>query len=189
MASMAAWGSMNAVISSGSRISQERSIGWTRQLRITPLRTADYFSAKILSGYMMALLSIIILAIAGTFIGVRLDAVGWFTLFGLLLVGLIPFAILGVLLGHLIKVDSLGPAIGGTTALFALLGGAFGPIGQSGFLIHFIELLPSYWLVQAGKAALGGPGWTAEGWLVIAAWSVALAAFAQRVYLRDTKRV
>jgi ABC-2 type transport system permease protein len=43
---------------------------------------------------------------------------------GLLLVGLIPFAVLGILLGHLVSVDSLGPVIGGGTSLLALLGGA-----------------------------------------------------------------
>jgi ABC-2 type transport system permease protein len=39
MTGMIAWGSMVAVISSGARIAAERAVGWTRQLRITPLPT------------------------------------------------------------------------------------------------------------------------------------------------------
>jgi ABC-2 type transport system permease protein len=57
MTGMIAWGTMVAVISSGARIAAERSVGWTRQLRITPLPTWSYFAAKIFCGYMMALLS------------------------------------------------------------------------------------------------------------------------------------
>ncbi len=190
MTGMAAWGSMTAVISSGARIAQERQVGWTRQLRITPLKTSTYFAAKVLTGYMMALFSIVVLALAGTLLGVRLGAIGWLTMLGLLLVGLIPFAVMGIMLGHLISVDSLGPAIGGITSLFALLGGVFGPLVTSGLLFTIVKGLPSYWLVQAGKSALeGGHVWTGEAWIVIAAWTLVMSRLGVRVYRRDTARV
>jgi ABC-2 type transport system permease protein len=108
----------------------------------------------------------------------------------LILVGLIPFAALGILLGHLLTADSIGPAIGGTTALFAFLGGSWFPITGGGFLEHLAKLLPSYWVVQASRAGLGTPHpWTAEGWAVIAVWSIVLIGLAARAYKRDTKRV
>jgi ABC-2 type transport system permease protein len=190
MTGMAAWGAMTSVISAGARIAQERSEGWTRQLRITPLKTTTYFAAKILTGYMMGIFSIVVLALAGTLLGVRLGATGWLTMLGLLLVGLVPFAIMGILLGHLISVDSLGPAIGGITSIFALLGGVFGPLVTGGALLTVVKGLPSYWLVQAGKSALeGGHIWTGEAWIVIAVWSLVLARLAVRVYRRDTAKV
>jgi ABC-2 type transport system permease protein len=190
MSGMAAWGSMTAVISSGARIAQERSIGWTRQIRITPLKTSDYFIAKVVSGYLMALFSIVALSLAGSILGVRLSAVEWLTLLGLLLAGLIPFAVLGILFGHLIPIDSLGPALGGVTSLLALLGGAFGPLVTTGVLFTVIKYLPSYWLVQAGKSALGGGNvWPAQAWIVLAVWSIVLARVAARVYRRDTSKV
>jgi len=37
-------------------------------------------------------------------------------------------AALGILLGHVLTTDSIGPAIGGLTALFALLGGVWFPV-------------------------------------------------------------
>jgi ABC-2 type transport system permease protein len=52
-----------------------------------------------------------------------------------------------------------------------------------------MKALPSYWLVQAGKSTLGGGGWPAEGWIVIAAWTVVLVPLAVLVYRRDTNRV
>src|SRR6202020_2795049 len=74
MVGMASWGAMVAMISSGARISAERQVGWTRQLRITPLRASAYFRAKILCGYVMVLLTLVILYLAGSSLGVRLDA-------------------------------------------------------------------------------------------------------------------
>ncbi|MGC9960590.1 MAG: ABC transporter permease [Acidimicrobiales bacterium] len=189
LAGMASWGTMVAVISGGARISVERSDGWTRQMRITPLSTNAYFGSKVLNGYLMAVLSIAVLYLAGFLLGVRLSAGEWLTLTGLLLVGLIPFAVGGILLGHLVKPDSLGPAMGGGTSLLALLGGAWGPIFQKGILLKLTKGLPSYWLVQAGKTAVGGKLWPAEAWIVLAAWTLMLAVLAVRVYLRDTARV
>ena len=46
MTGMAAWGTMVAVVSSGARIAGERQVGWTRQLRITPLKASAYFRAN-----------------------------------------------------------------------------------------------------------------------------------------------
>lgn len=190
MTGMASWGTMTAIISSGARIASERQVGWTRQLRITPLRPSEYFRAKICCGYLMALLTLVILYLAGSALGVRLDARQWVTMTALILVGLIPFALIGVTFGHLLKPDSLGPAVGGVTALFAIFGGAWGPIATGSVFVDVVKCIPSYWLVQAGKSALANAGWPpAESWIVIAAWSALVARLAVVAYRRDTGRV
>jgi ABC-2 type transport system permease protein len=189
MAGMVAWGTMGAVLAGGARIALERQVGWSRQLRVTPLTSRTYFGAKVISGYAMALLNTALLYVAGLTIGIRLPAASWLEMTALVLIGLIPFSILGILVGHLLTPESFGPALGGGTALLALLSGAWGPLVQHGILLDVVKALPSYWLVQAGKASLGGGGWPIKGWLVVAAWSVALAALATRVYRRDTGRI
>ncbi len=190
MTGMAVMGTMIAVVSNGARIAAERSVGWTRQLRITPLTTGAYFSAKVVCGYLMALITIAAMFLAGTALGVRLSAGEWLTVTGLLLIGLVPIALLGLVLGHLLTPDSLAPAVGGVVTLFALLGGAYGfLVATSGPLFEVMKALPSYWLVQAGKTALGGGSWPAEGWVVIAIWTAVLAPIAVLVYRRDTSRV
>jgi ABC-2 type transport system permease protein len=78
--------------------------------------------------------------------------------------------------------------MGGTTAVLSFLGGVWFPI-QHGALHVIAELLPSFWLVQASHVALGASGWSANGWLVMGAWSVLLAAGAMAAYRRDTGRV
>jgi ABC-2 type transport system permease protein len=191
MVGMAGFGAMAASISGGARIATERQAGWNRQLRLTPLSIRNYFRTKVITSYLMALLSICLLYAAGLAVGVSMSLGDWFHMTGLILVALAPFAALGIVAGHLLTPDSIGPAMGGATGLIAMLGGAFGPVGGThGFLHSVIKVLPSYWLVQAGSVVLpGGKGWPNEGWVVIAAWTVGLAFIAARVYQRDTKRL
>jgi ABC-2 type transport system permease protein len=188
MVGLAAFGGMTAVLGSGARIAAERAVGWNRQLRLTPLSTRTYFRVKVLTAYAMALVTLALLFVAGLTMGVHLHAENWFQMTILMLVGLAPFAAIGILLGHLLTADSIGPAIGGLTAVFALLGGVWFPI-TSGAMRDLAEALPSYWLVQAAHVGLGGSGWGARGWLVVAAWTVVAAAAARRAYARDTQRV
>ena len=190
MVGMVSWGAMAAVIAGGARIALERSIGWVRQLRLTPLRVPTYFGAKVLSGYGMAAVSIVLLYGVGIAFGVRLPLSSWGRMTLLILIGLIPFAALGIWLGHVLSVDSMGPVIGGITALFALLGGAWGPIaGDNTFVQDLAELIPSYWLVQAAHSAFTGQWWPAKGWIVVGVWTLVLVRLARRAYLRDTLRV
>jgi ABC-2 type transport system permease protein len=188
MVGLAAFGTMNAVVSTGGRIAAERSAGWTRQLRLTPLSTRAYFRAKVATAYTLALVTLAALYSSGAMLGVRLQTGMWLPMTGLMLIGLIPFVALGIFLGHVLTADSTGPVIGGITAVFALLGGTWFPI-QSGVMHDIAEALPSYWLVQASHVSLGGPGWTALGWFVVGAWTIALGTLAMRAYRRDTKRI
>lgn len=189
MVGLASFGTMSGMLSSGARISAERAVGWNRQLRITPLPPRAYFRAKVLTAYMMALISMAALFVSGAALGVGLSAAQWLELTGLMLVGLIPLAALGIVMGHLLTPDSIGPAMGGSISLLALLGGTWFPLGHSGFLYHLAVFLPSYWIVQASHVALGGAAWPAKAWIVIAAWTVILGRLAQHVYRRDTRRV
>jgi ABC-2 type transport system permease protein len=189
MVGMIAFGTMSAMLSCGARIAAERAVGWNRQLRISPLSTRSYFRAKVLTAYLMALLSIAVLYVAGASLGVSMPASDWLEMTLLILICLVPFAALGITIGHMLTPDSIGPALGGGVGLLAFLGGVWFPIPNHGFLHEFSPLLPSYWLVQASHIALGGHPLSIKGWIVIVAWTVVLAAVARRAYRRDTARV
>jgi ABC-2 type transport system permease protein len=188
MVGLLTFGVMNSMLSTGARIAAERSVGWNRQLRITPLSPRTYFRTKVLTGYAMALATIGLLYAAGFALGVRLAAGDWLHMTGLILVGLVPFAAIGILMGHLLTADSIGPALGGTTALLAFLGGVWFPLGHHGALHAIGQALPSYWLVQAAHVGTGGSGWGMHGWIVLAAWTAGATILARRAYVRDTKR-
>ncbi len=187
MVSLAAFGTMSGMLSTGTRIASERDNGWNRLLRTTPLAPRAYLGAKVATAYLTVLLTIALLYAAGAVLGVRLPALEWIWMTVLMLIALIPFAALGILLGHLLTGDIVGAAVGGLTGLLAFVGGAWFPIGD-GVFYQIARLLPSYWLVQASRVALGGAGWSAFGWAVVALWSVGLSLLAARAYLRDTRR-
>jgi ABC-2 type transport system permease protein len=189
MIGMVSFGTMSGMLSSGARIAAERAVGWNRQLRISPLSTRAYLRAKIVTAYMMALLTILVLYIAGAALGVSMPAGDWLKMTVLILICLIPFAALGIAVGHMLTPESIGPAVGGGVALLAFLGGTWFPIPSHGFLNVVGQLLPSYWLVQASHVALGGHPWGAKAWIVIAVWTAVLIVLARRAYRHDTGRV
>jgi ABC-2 type transport system permease protein len=192
MVGLLAFGTMVAAMSGGAGIAGDRQVGWNRQLRLTPLSPRAYFQAKLATSFTLVGASIVLLYLSGTLLGVRLDAVQWLKMTALVLIALIPWAAVGIALGHLLTVDAMGPAMGGGTSIFAFLGGTWFPLTGGGGFVAFCKVLPTFWLVQAGHVGLPGqPGnpWGLEGWVVIAAWSVAMGLFAIWAYRRDTRKV
>src|SRR5262249_33740557 len=158
-------------------------------LRITPLRARTDVAAKVLTAYLVALPSLALLYLAGASLGVRLDAMQWLEMTGLLLAGLAPFVALGIVVGDLVPADALAPAIGGVVVLLALVGGVYGfQLATSGPMFEVMKAIPSYWLVQAGKTALGSGSWPARGWIVVAAWAAVLVPVAALAYRRAAIR-
>lgn len=186
---MVAWGAIAAVIAGGARIAADRTSGWNRVLRTTPLRPWVYVSSKVVTGYGLAGISIVGLYTAGILLGVRMSAGRWVEMTALVLIGLIPFAALGVAIGHLVGTESMGPAMGGITSIMALLGGAWGPVAEHGVMHTIATALPSYWLVRSGQVGAGGDAWSLMGWGVVAIWSIVLTSLAVWAYRRDTRKV
>jgi ABC-2 type transport system permease protein len=188
MVSLLSFAAMAAGLAGGARISAERQVGWNRQLRLTPLRPRMYFRTKVMTSYVMVLCSMVVLYALGLAYGVRMPAGRWVQTSWLVLVAVIPFAALGIAIGHLLTPDAMGPAMGIGTAVLAFLGGTWFPIQGGSFFVHFCQCLPSYWLTQAGHVGLGGDPWGAKGWIVTAIWSVVFAVFAMWAYRRDTRK-
>ena len=190
MVGLAAFGAMAATLSSGARISSERAIGWNRQLRLTPLPVRSYFRAKIVTAYATALTTIVLLDVAGTTLGVRLSADRWLSMTVLMLVALIPFAGLGILAGHLLTPDTVGPAMGGATALFGVPRRHVVSRSEQGSPARY-RAAAAVLLARPGepRRARRAARWPAKGWIVVAVWGVAAALLAGWAYRRDTARV
>lgn len=189
MVSMAGFGAMGAAVSVGGRISGERSVGWTRQLRLTPLPGRTYVLAKAATALLVAVPALVAVYAVGAADGVRLPAGRWAEAGGWSLLALAPFVALGIWLGHQLTVDVLGAVTGALLTGLAVLGGIWFPADQlPGALRDVARSLPSYWLAQAGREPLAGSwvGW--PGLAVIAAWTAAFGLLAARAYRRDTAR-
>jgi len=189
MVSMAGYGAMLAALGAGARVAIDRSAGWNRQLRLTPLSQQTYFGVKVLCGLLLACTSIALLYAIGIATGVSLASFSrWAGMTALIVAAVFPFIAIGTWLGHVLGADSIGPAIGGGGALFGFLGGQWFPPPEHGFLHYVSESVPSYLMTQAGHVGIGGASWPLQGWLVIAAWTVVFGLLTARAYVRDTAR-
>jgi ABC-2 type transport system permease protein len=190
MVSMASFGAMMAVVSIGSRIALERAGGWSRQLRLTALSGGQYLASKILGGFTFAVPSLVAVFVTAAALGRAHLSVGTYLATGAwILVGMVPLAALGVLLGYLVRADNAGQLIGGMTSLLALAGGIWVPVEQfPRWLADIVKALPVYWSAGAGRQAIAGSwiGW--HGVLVLAIWTVVLGRLAARFYSRDQLR-
>jgi len=186
MVGLLGFGGIGAVLSGGGRIAVDRALGWNRQLLLTPLKPWVYLTSKVVNGYAVAGMTLIVMYAAGIAAGARAPFERWVEMTALVLIGLIPYAAMGIWLGHVTTADAIGPIMGGTMTLFGLLGGAWFPLG--GWMRVLGEYLPLYWITSAGRVAIGGDGWPMKGWLVVGCWSSVLAVLAARAYRVDTKR-
>jgi ABC-2 type transport system permease protein len=189
MVSMSVFGAMGAAVSVGGRIAGERAVGWTRQLRLTPLPRRAYVAVKAACAVLVAVPALALVYLVGALRGVRLPAAEWAEAAGWTLLALAPFVALGIWLGHRLTVEVLGPVSGALFTGLGLLGGVWVPVDQLPATVqHVAKALPSYWLVESGRAPLSGTwvGW--GGLAVLLAWTAAFALLAGRAFDRDTVR-
>jgi ABC-2 type transport system permease protein len=190
MVSMATYGAMNALLSGAGVIAAERAAGWTRQLRVAGLPGVDYVIAKVAVAYLGAALGLgLVLVLGATAKDVHLSATTWAAVAASVLVGLLPVAALGIVVGYAARPQSLPPVLGIGSALLALSGGLWAPADEfPAVLAALSKSLPVFWAAAAGRDALVGRwvGW--GGLAVLVAWTVALGATATWAYRRDAQR-
>jgi ABC-2 type transport system permease protein len=190
MISMALYGAMLSTTGGGAMVAVERSQGWSRQLRLTPLTAAAYVLVKVLVAMLLGALSITAVFVAGAFTGAHLDAPVWVETAVAAWVGSLVFAAFGLFMGYLLPSENVMQILGPGLALFAFLGGLFMPLNQMGSTFQTIaKFTPMYGLNQVVHAPLTGdaPGWAA--YLNVVVWLAVFAGGAVWRFRRDTARV
>jgi ABC-2 type transport system permease protein len=193
MIDMTAFGAMTGALFAGGRVALERSVGWQRQLRLTPLSGAGYLIAKGITGMMLAIPAVVLVPLVGAVIeGVSLDATGWLRVVLGTWLAAIPFALIGLLIGQSGTPETMQPIMSIVMLVMSLLGGIFIPIDtMPGWLLNVAHVLPSYWLGQIGRGAVTTDMVTGLGKtvLVLAVWTLVPAFLIVRRYRRDSARV
>jgi ABC-2 type transport system permease protein len=104
--------------------------------------------------------------------------------------GLIPFAVLGLVIGFAGTVDTVQPISMITYLGLSILGGLWFPVEQfPAFLQDVAKVTPSYWLADLGRSVLAGDGVPVNAVLVLAAWTIVLGVFGVVAYRRSGKKV
>jgi len=188
--SMALYGAALTSAVTGSMVAMERALGWSRQLRLTPLNPVAYVVVKTIVALLMGALAIAVVLAVGIVMGKADMPVGVWIGGGLLaLVCTVTFAALGVFIGYVVPGENAMQILGPGLALLSFLGGVFIPLDQYAEVVRDI----AYWTPMYGVAEIVRAPLThdlpwyavvnAVGWLAIfiagAAWRMS----------KDTARV
>jgi ABC-2 type transport system permease protein len=190
MVSFGAYGGFMACLSTGARTAIERSQGWQRQLRLTPLTPQAYLIGKAAVAQVVALPPILLIAlVGGLFEGVHLSPANW----ALIVVGTwlacIPFSVLGLLVGQIATAANMQVYTSALMILLAFLGGILFPVTMfPTWLANIAKVLPSYWLADIGHGPLMGYDQLGTALIALAIWTVVLAVAVARRYQRDSAR-
>jgi len=129
MVSMATFGAFAGALNGNAiRISEERKVGWIRQLRLTPLPAYAYVVAKILTSMAMTAVSIAVVLLLGRFEGgVQLAMWQWVVIAVIVWLGSTIFAALAVAVGYRYPPDQAQPITLMLYLVFSILGGIWFP--------------------------------------------------------------
>lgn len=188
MASMALYGAMLATTSGGASVSVERSQGWTRQLRLTPLRPATYVGTKVIVAMVLGLASALTVTAVGLISGADGSAARIALSVGLAWAGSAVFAAFGLFMGYLLPAENVMQILGPILALLAFAGGLFVPLGD-GLFADIAQVVPTYGLAEIVRAPLTGDGVSVWAVVNVIGWAAVFVTGAAWRFRRDTARV
>lgn len=180
MVSMATYAAIGAALGGAIVIAQERGSGWTRQLRVTPLPSAAYVAGKLLVSYVVTAPAIAAVLVAAVVVNhVDLSVTAWLQLFASLVIGSLPFAALGLLIGYLFDANSAQGAMMISFFSLAIVGGLWAPLTSFPDTLATIgRMLPSFRLADLGRDAAAGLAPDATDVAMLIGWAIVVGALA-----------
>ena len=188
MTSMSVYGAAVATTSLAGMTSVERAAGWGRQLALTSLSTAGYYTAKVLVSLVIAVLPIALVHALGAIVGATFDeAWMWAASVLLSLLVALPFSLYGLAAAMLFRSEAAVSAASGMLVVFSFFGTLFMPL--DGIMLSIAKWTPMYgaatlarWpqleglIAPATEGAL--PGQESLGFAIanIAAWTLIFLA-------------
>ena len=173
----------------GVGIAGERDTPWEAYVRTLPIGAVVRLGARLLSAAIFAAAAaatLVLAAVATT--PASLAPVGWFVLAGSLLLGTVPFALLGIALGYWTPAKGALPV---ANLLYLGLAYAGGLWFSADNLPHAVAAASPYLPTRAlADALLAGTaaGFPAGAWLRLAAFAAIFAGLAAWGYRRDEGR-
>ena len=188
MVAMTSYAAMGcAMYAIGPELAADRASGWIRQLRITPLTGRAWVAAKTAEGALLPVPAAALVAITAILShGIHASAERWAELLVIVIAGSLPFSMLGIVIGQTLD----GKAANSGTLFCQLglsfVGGVLIPVAALPHAARTIgQAFPSYDIAALGRDAMAGRGLPLGDVLVLAAWTLVLAAAALALLRRD----
>lgn len=152
LVSMAIYGAALTAAATGSMVAMERALGWSRQLRLTPLNPFAYIIAKAIVALVAGALSIASVNVVGILTHKAHMPVGvWIGCMALVLVCTLTFAALGVFVGYIVPGENAMQILGPGLAILSFLGGIFIPLSVYATWVRDV----AYWTPMYGVGTVG----------------------------------
>jgi ABC-2 type transport system permease protein len=187
LVSMAVYGAMLATTSGGAMVAVERALGWSRQLRLTPLKPVAYIAIKIMVAMALGLLTVLVVFAVGSRSGAQMDGPVWVETALISWVGSVVFAAFGLFMGYLLPSENVMQILGPVLALLAFAGGLFVPLSD-GLFATIAKFTPMYGLASIARAPLTGDGLTLTAVANLVIWCTIFVTGAALLFRRDTRR-
>ena len=189
MVSMALYGAALTAAAGGAMVATERAMGWSRQLRLTPLHPAVYIAMKALIALILGAVAIAVVNVVGVVQHkASMPANVWVECAVLTLVCTMVFAALGVFVGYLVPGENAMQILGPGLALLSFLGNVFIPLDSGSTLWNIAAWTPMFGVAEVSRAPLTGDlPWYAV--VNAVAWLAVFVAGAAWRMSKDTARV
>ena len=189
MIGMALYGALMTTTGAGAAVSTERASGWSRQLRLTPLKPIAYITAKAIVGMLISALAVGAVYACGPVRHAQMPAKVWISSALIIWLGSLVFVAFGLFVGYLLPSDNAMQVVGPLMALLAFLGGMFIPLTPGSTMDRIGSLTPMYGLHNLALWPMGAESFS-WWWVVnVLTWlAVFLGGAAWRMG-RDTARV
>lgn len=190
MVSMAVYGAMIATTSTGAQVSVERSQGWTRQLRLTPLRPSGYVLIKVASAFVLGVVPVLMVLGVGAILGAQLSLGEWLAVGALSWVCSLVFAAFGLFVGYLVPAENAMQFIGPLLGLMSFFGGLFQPLDQMPQALQNIApWMPTYAVGLVARSPITDSGLTFAHVGDLVLWAAIFGIGTALLFRRDTSRV
>ncbi|WP_369047005.1 ABC transporter permease [Sinomonas sp. P10A9] len=190
MISMALYGAMTVAVMTAASVSVERAQGWSRQLRLTPLRPQAYVAVKAFTALLTSLLPVVAVNAVGLLSGATMPSDVWVLSMLLEWFGAAVLAAFGLFMGYLLPTENSMQFLGLGLALMAFAGGVFYPFYlMDPILQEVARFTPMWGPSMVAHAVLLGDAFDWVWALNICAWLAVFATGAGLMFRRDTRRV
>ena len=191
MISVALFGAVFATATGGAMVSIERTLGWSRQLRVTPLSPMSYIFIKMLTSLTLAAGAVGAVYLVGAATSRASMPVGLWVITGICVwIGSLLFSAAGLFFGYLFPAENVTQILMLTLMACSFAGGLLIPISQFSHAFAFwAKFTPLYGLNELARYPLarGAFKWL---WLVnLVVWAGLLTSGAIWRLRNDTARV
>ncbi|MFE7585164.1 ABC transporter permease [Streptomyces gardneri] len=191
MVGMAAYGALGAALSLGTGVAEDKSTGWLRQLRVTPMTPRQVVTGRALTGSVVVLPAIAGVLLAGGLAnGVRMAAWQWAAVALTLWLGSLPFTLLGIGNGYRLSAQTTGVVNVACNLGLAVVGGLWFPtVLFPSWLRAISEFTPTNRFAELGVAMTEGTAPGAPALAVLAVWAALFGVYAAVSYRRSARTV